>query len=188
MQHEHAAGFGQANDNLPEVFILVGNLLEPAEVGVVFIGRGCFDPARDVEGRQAGDFLDPGLFCEVERDVVNPLKGLPRQHVVGLEQNQHGFAPLAEPLLETLLDERVFLTFERRQQALRSGVGLELGDLRGEREGDENRECDHERSPLRNERGEPIQRLLSSGHERVCPLDAKAARLLSRLDRATCEG
>ena len=66
-----------------------------------------------------------------------------RQHIICLDEDEHGLASLSEPLFEALLNEGVFLALERGKQALRRGVGLQLRNLGRERRG-QNRDRDDE--------------------------------------------
>ena len=111
-----------------------------------------------------------------------------RQNVIGLDENQDGFSPLAEPLLEPLLDEGVFLTFEGSEETLRCRVRGELRDLRRKNDGQKDPNRDHELSALDHEVGEPIQRLLASGHEPLCLVSAGVASSGHRLDSPTVQG
>ena len=109
---------------------------------------------------------------------MNLLERLPGQDVLCLDQDENRGAPLAEPLLEVLLQERVFLTLEGGKEAFRVRIGGQFGDLGRKREGHQNRAPNHELPSLGHEPSKPIQRFLASRHERVCLLGARLARFL----------
>ncbi len=95
--------------------------IEIVEIALVSVRRSLHSP-RDVQRGDAGDLLHPGLIGEVEGNVVDLLKRFPGEDIVGLDENQNGFASLAEPLLEALLNEGVFLALERGKEAFRGRI------------------------------------------------------------------